>query len=212
MNNVAELLRLIHNLIRTGTIAEVDHAAARVRVKSGALLTDWLPWIESRAGTSRSWNPPTVGEQVMLFSPGGDPAAGLVLTGLFSNAHPTPANSADLWRWIMPDSAVLEYDHAASHLQATLPGSATLAAQGAVSVTTPDKLTATAEGGATINANTVINGNVTINGNLSQPAGKTATMAGDVAFQGAVTSNGKDISSEHAVSYTHLTLPTTPYV
>lgn len=97
MNNVAELLRLIHNLIRTGTIAEVDHAAARVRVKSGALLTDWLPWIESRAGTSRSWNPPTVGEQVMLFSPGGDPAAGLVLTGLFSNAHPTPANSADLW-------------------------------------------------------------------------------------------------------------------
>ena len=37
MNNVAELLRLIHNLIRTGTIAEVDHAAARVHARGGVI-------------------------------------------------------------------------------------------------------------------------------------------------------------------------------
>ncbi|WMR36092.1 phage baseplate assembly protein V, partial [Metapseudomonas otitidis] len=45
MNDFATLARLLENLIRLGTIAEVDHAAARVRVQSGQLLTGWLPWL-----------------------------------------------------------------------------------------------------------------------------------------------------------------------
>lgn len=171
LHSAAELLRLIHNLIRLGTIAEVDHTAARVRVQSGELLTAWRPWIECRAGTTRTWNPPTVGEQVVLFSPGGDPAAAVVLTGLYRDAHPAPAASGDLWRSVMPDGAVIEYDHAASHLQATLPGSATLDAQGTVEIT--------AGGGTTINADTVINGTLAING-------------------GGVTHNGTDIGDTHA--------------
>lgn len=195
--DLIELQRLIHNLIRLGTIARVDHARARVRVQSGELLTHWLPWTEARAGTTRDWDPPTVGEQVAVFSPGGDPAGGFVITGLFSDAHPAPADSANLWRRVFPDGAVLEYDHVAHHLQAILPGSAKLDAQGDISVTTATRLTATAAGGATVNANTVINGNLTLNGNFSQPAGKTATMAGDVAFTGKVTSSGRDISSGH---------------
>lgn len=206
MQNVAELLRLIHNLIRTGTIAAVDHDAARVRVKSGELLTGWLPWIEGRAGTTRDWDPPTEGEQVIVFSPGGDPATGVVLTGLYRRAHPAPASSGDVWHRVFPDGAVLEYDHAAHYLRADIPGSAglttsgdvTVSSGGAIEATTESNLTATAAGGATINANTLINGNLTLNGNFSQPAGKKATMAGDVAFKGAVTSNGKDISSKHA--------------
>ncbi|SDK67958.1 phage baseplate assembly protein V [Billgrantia gudaonensis] len=148
LHGAAELLRLIHNLVRLGTIAEVDHAAARVRVKAGELLTAWRPWIECRAGTTRTWNPPTVGEQVVLFSPGGDPAAAVVLTGLYRDAHPAPADRADLWRAVMPDGAVIEYDHAASHLRANLPGSAEI----------------TAPSGLVINADTTINGAVAING------------------------------------------------
>ncbi|MAM57368.1 MAG: baseplate assembly protein [Salinicola sp.] len=197
MNNAAELLRLIHNLVRLGTIAEVDHQAARVRVKSGDMLTTWLQWLTLRAGTTLDWDPPTIGEQVILFSPGGDPASGVALTGLFSTAHPAPTNAPTLWRRVFPDGAVIEYDHGASHLAATLPGSASIYAQADVTVTTASALTATAAGGATINANVVINGNVTLNGNLSQPSGKTATMSGAVHFKGAVTSNGKDISSSH---------------
>ncbi len=150
LHSAAELLRLIHNLIRLGTIAEVDHAAARVRVRAGELLTAWRPWIECRAGTTRDWDPPTVGEQVVLFSPGGDPAGAVVLTGLFSDAHPAPADSGDLWRRVMPDGAVLEYDHAASHLQATLPGSATLDAQGAITLNSGADITITAAGNVAI--------------------------------------------------------------
>ncbi|WP_251978562.1 phage baseplate assembly protein V [Salinicola avicenniae] len=197
MNNVAELLRLIHNLIRLGTIAEVDHASARVRVRSGGLLTTWLPWLALRAGTTREWDPPTISEQVVLLSPGGDPALGVALTGLFSTAHPAPSDAASLWHRVFPDGAVIEYDHEAHHLRAALPGSASIDAQADVTVTTTAALTATAAGGATINANVVINGNVTLNGNLNQPSGKTATMSGAVHFKGAVTSNGKDISSSH---------------
>ncbi|MFM9269976.1 phage baseplate assembly protein V [Halomonas elongata] len=190
LHGAAELLRLIHNIARLGTIAAVDHGRARVRVRAGELLTTWLPWVEQRAGTTRTWNPPTEGEQVLLISPGGDPAAAVAITGLYRQAHPAPSASGDVWHTVMPDGAVIEYDHAASHLQATLPGSATLEAQGAVTIT--------AAGGATVNANTVINGNLTLNGNFSQPGGQSASIAADVAFTGAVTSNGKDISSHHS--------------
>lgn len=178
MTNAAELLRLIHNLIRLGTIAEVDHASARCRVQTGELITARLPWIETRSGTTRTWNPPTLGEQVVVFSPGGDPTAAVVLTGLYRTQYPAPSDSADLWHAVMPDGAVIEYDHAASHLQATLPGSATIDAQGDVTVTTPAALTATAEGGATINADTVINGTLAVNGS-------------------SLTHNGTDVGDTH---------------
>jgi len=148
--NTVELTRLLHNLIRLGTIAEVDHDAARVRVQSGELLTDWLPWFERRAGTTRDWDPPTKGEQVMVFSPGGDPRAGIVLTGIFSDAHSAPADSGDIWRRIMPDGAVLEYDHKASHLQAKLPGSASVNAEGAIAIESGADINITAAGNVAI--------------------------------------------------------------
>lgn len=135
LQSAAELLRLIHNLIRFGTIAEVDHDLARVRVKSGELLSAWLPWIECRAGSTRTWNPPTQGEQVVLFSPGGDPATGVVLTGLFSDAHPAPSHLGHLWRCLFPDGGVFEYDHADSVLRINLPGSIEIHAPGGTSWT-----------------------------------------------------------------------------
>lgn len=149
MNNVAELLRLIQNLVRLGTIAEIDHDAARVRVKSGDLLTAWVPWLTARAGNTRDWNPPTVGEQAVVFSPGGDTANAIAMPGIYQNAHPAPSsNPALIGRWY-PDGAVIEYDHINHHLRATLPGSAEI----------------TAPGGALLNADTTINGRLSINGN-----------------------------------------------
>lgn len=164
MNNDAELLRLIENLIRLGTIAEVDHERARVRVKSRDLLTGWLPWADGRAGETRDWNPPTVGEQVLMFSPGGDTANGVAVTGLFQTAHPAPsADPAIVGRWY-PDGAIIEYDHVNHRLSATLPGSADI----------------TAPGGATINADTVINGNTHVNGSFSASGGDFAHNGTDV--------------------------------
>lgn len=107
----AELHRLIENLIRFGTVAEVDHGRARVRVRCGELLTDWRPWQTLRAGTTVDWDPPTVGEQVILLSPGGDPATAVVIPGLFSAAHPAPSASPNLHRRAYPDGTRVDYDH-----------------------------------------------------------------------------------------------------
>ncbi|WP_205598571.1 phage baseplate assembly protein V [Halomonas sp. NO4] len=130
LHGTAELLRLIHNLIRLGTIAEVDHRAARVRVRAGKLLTAWRPWIECRPGTTRDWDPPTVGEQVVLLSPGGDPAGAVVLAGLFSSAHPATADLATLCRRLFPDGGLFEYDHENSVLRIKLPGRIEIEAPG----------------------------------------------------------------------------------
>ena len=119
--NTADIARRLDNLIRLGTIAEVDVAAARVRVATGQLLTGWLPWLALRAGTTRHWSAPTVDEQVILFSPSGELTQGVAIVGLYSDANPANGNSADVQRTTYPDGAVIEYDHVTHQLQATLP-------------------------------------------------------------------------------------------
>lgn len=141
--NMPELLRLIHNLIRTGVIAEVDHgdpAASppvppKVRVDIGELTTGWLPWLEQRAGTTKTWCPPTVDEQVLVISPGGDPKAAVVLTGLFRDQNPAPSDSGDHFHAVMPDGAVIDYHHVEHHLTVDVPGDITINATGDVRIT-----------------------------------------------------------------------------
>lgn len=92
--SLADLSRRLENLIRIGTIAEVDVAdttAPRVRVKDGELLTGWLPFGAMRAGSARVWSVPTVGEQVMVFSPSGDLASAVVFGSLYSTTTPAPS-------------------------------------------------------------------------------------------------------------------------
>jgi len=119
--NITDLLRRLENLIRLGTIAAVDHQAARCTVSSGGLRIPNLPWLALRAGASSDWDPPTVGEQCILLSPSGEPAQGIALIGLYSQQRPAPSNSATLRRRTYPDGAVIDYDHAIHMLTATLP-------------------------------------------------------------------------------------------
>lgn len=116
-----ELLRLILNLARKGTILEVDHQAALCRVASGELQTNWIPWLAIAAGTTRDWRPPTAGEQVLLICPGGDPADAVALAGIYSDKAPAPDDSPDTHTRIYPDGATTEYDHVAHRLTVTLP-------------------------------------------------------------------------------------------
>lgn len=111
-----ELLRRLENLLRPGTIHAVDHAGAHVRVASGDLITNWLPWFERRAGNVRTWCPPSVGEQCLVLSPGGDLSSGMVLVGLNSETYPAPADSPTLHRIEFIDGAVIDYDHASHTL------------------------------------------------------------------------------------------------
>lgn len=138
MDALTEIARRLENMIRLGTVAQVDHDGPRprVRVQTGKLLTTFRPYLTLRAGKTRTWNPPTIGEDCVLFSLSGDPAQAIALVGLNSESHPAPANSPDLDRTEYPDGALIQYDHAAHILTAILPqgGKAELTAPGGVSI------------------------------------------------------------------------------
>lgn len=137
MDALADLSRRLANLIRLGTIAAVDHASARCTVSTGGLTTAALPWLAARAGDAATWWAPSVGEQVLLLSPSGDPAAAVVLPALYSTAHPRPAGSDTARVAAYPDGARIAYDPATHQLDALLPdgGKANLTASGGVHVT-----------------------------------------------------------------------------
>lgn len=213
MDGLVEVKRLLGNIVRIGTVADVDHDTARARLRDGALLTAWRPWKELRAGATRTWNPPTIGEQAVLLSATGDPADSIIITGVFSSDHPAPASSPDITRTVYPDGAVTEYDHANHHLQATITGSAALDADtnvavnaggtidatagGDITAHTPATLTATAESGAVLNADVIINGNLQLNGAFTGAAGYTVTFNSPADFTQTVTNNGVPIDATH---------------
>lgn len=139
MNQIAELARLIENLIRLGTVAAVQIQPPRVRVKTGSITTAWIPWLALRAGTSKDWDPPTVDEQTVLFSPSGQLGQAVALVGLYSDANPANGNRAGLHRRTYPDGAVIEYDFQAHVLSATLPadGVTNLISKGGINIEGP---------------------------------------------------------------------------
>lgn len=92
----AEAERRTANGLLFGHVVEVDHDARRavVEIEDGWRLRP-LPWLERRAGRVRTSSPPTVGEQVLVLSPGGEPGVGVILPGAPSDAV-APETRADL--------------------------------------------------------------------------------------------------------------------
>lgn len=160
MNTLPALARMIENLIRFGTIAETQMKPPRVRVKTGELLTGWLPWIALRAGADTDWDPPTVDEQVILFSPSGQLANGIALTGIYSTAHPANGEREGLHRRTYRDGTVIEYDSVAHHLNAVLAdgGTTNLVSTGGISIVGP----ITHQGDYTQTGNQTVTGTVTV--------------------------------------------------
>ena len=184
--DLSDLLRLLQNLIRLGTIAEVKGAKARVRL-GPTLTTEWLKWATRRAGSTRTWSVPTVGEQVIVFSPGGDLTRGIILPALYSQEFDAPESSPTIHTTHYPDGAVVQYDHADHALTATLPGG--------TATITADKVTSNAPstictGDLTVMKNlivkqsTTVEGVTTLNGGVNAKAGAAGGVA--MAVQGTI--------------------------
>jgi RhtB (resistance to homoserine/threonine) family protein len=62
--------------INSGKALEIDNGSnslVKGNITSGNITTAWLPWAAGRAsGAKRRWDPPEVGEQVAVISPGAD--------------------------------------------------------------------------------------------------------------------------------------------
>ncbi|MGF6474765.1 phage baseplate assembly protein V [Pantoea dispersa] len=125
---LSEMLRLLRNLIRIGTVSAVNLDAGLCRVDTGNNTTGWLHWLTARAGKTRSWNAPSVGEQVLVLCLGGELDTGFVLPGVYSDASAAPSASADALHWSFPDGAVIEYEPATGALSATGVKTATIKA------------------------------------------------------------------------------------
>lgn len=150
-----ELFRLLLNLVRKGTVLAVDHKKALCRVATGELETNWLPWLTLAAGKTLTWAPPDEGEQIILLNPGGDPAEGVVLRGLYADDNAPPSDKPSTHTEVFPDGARIEYDHETQQLVLELPDGATvlLSSPGSVTIKTT---TATIEASsATVKADNI---------------------------------------------------------
>ncbi|MER4320164.1 phage baseplate assembly protein V [Klebsiella pneumoniae] len=118
--DIAELIRLLENIGRTGTVTEIDEENWLVRVQSGGLETTWLRWNAQRAGAFKVWVPPSIGGS------------------LYSNDNPAPGATRNEMVVTAPDGARFRYDAEAGALQVTGIKSAVIEASVIVTLDTPE--------------------------------------------------------------------------
>ncbi|KAB8063724.1 phage baseplate assembly protein V [Janthinobacterium violaceinigrum] len=184
--DLSDLLRLLQNLIRLGTIAEVKGTKARVRL-GPTLTTEWLNWAARRAGSTRTWSAPTVDEQVIVFSPGGDLTRGTILPALYSQAFDAPELNQSVHTTHYPDGAVVQYDHAAHALTATLPGGTATITADKVTSNAPSTICTgdlTVMGKLLVEQSATVNGATALNGGVNAKAGTAGGVA--MAVQGTI--------------------------
>ncbi|AVP02525.1 MULTISPECIES: phage baseplate assembly protein V [Enterobacter cloacae complex] len=187
LNSLQDIARAIRNLIRTGIVTDIDHVEGLCRVQTGGMETTWLNWLTSRAGRSRVWWAPSVGEQVLILSIGGELDTAFVLPGIFSDDSLAPSASPDALHVSFPDGAVIECE----------PGNGSLTVSGikTADITASDSLTAAvpvvvlkAQTRITLDTPEVVCTNKLITSSLEVEKG--GTMKGDITHNG-----GKFISN-----------------
>lgn len=177
-----ELNRLINNLCRLGTIAELDHAERKVRVKTGENTTAWLSWPADVGKNYVRWRPLAINTQVVMVCPSGDISQGQIVGMLYSEDFKATETSESIDVIEYNDGTTIAYNSETSTL--TIDG--------------PDAVVVNCKtASVTASANAVIDagGNVEIN------------ASGDVAATGAtVTLNGGDagglVCQSHVCAFT----------
>lgn len=191
LSTIQELARAIRNLIRSGVVTEVDIVQGLCRVQSGGIQTTWLNWLTTRAGRSRTWWAPSVGEQVLLLAIGGELDTAFVLPGIYSDDNPAPSASADAWLVEFPDGAVMSYEPQTGALTVTGIKTADVTASDSVAVSVPVVLIK-AETRVTLDTPEVVCTNKLTTGTLEVKKG--GKMSGNIEHSGgAFTSNGVQV-------------------
>lgn len=161
MSDPNDLLRRLGDLAREGIVVSVDRLAGTAQVEfADELVTGDIPWLAPRAGKTRIWSPPSVGECVLVLAPEADTSRGIIVGSLSSSAHPHPARDGSTLAEF-EDGATISYDPESHALMAYLPYDATVmvVARGGLHFT----------------------GDVTVDGNIHS----TGTITGDADVVGA---------------------------
>ncbi|RRO13955.1 phage baseplate assembly protein V [Pectobacterium aquaticum] len=186
---LTEIQRLLRNLIRVGVVTHVNTADALCRVQTGEMTTGWLNWLTRRAGRSSDWWAPSIGEQVLILSIGGELDTAFVLPGIYSDNNPAPSASADAYHVSFPDGAVIEYEPATSALTVSGIKTADITASESLTATVP-LVTVRASTRITLDTPEVVCTNKLITGTLEVQQG--GEMRGNIQHSGgSLSSNGK---------------------
>lgn len=149
-----EVLRRLENIVRLGVVAAVRHGKpARIRVRTGNLTTNWLPWVAQRAGGAkrRHWWAPVEGEQCLLLAPGGDLLNAVAIPGIYSDSNDQASTSATVERTDWSDTEHAEHDSATGAYTLQVEQGITLRINSGASIEmTRDRITLRAGGGSLV--------------------------------------------------------------
>lgn len=165
-------------LIRLGQISEVSLSPPRCKVRfadpddgeSDGGETPLIRWLALRAGKTRTWSPPSIGEECVLLCPDGQIGNGVALLGLNNDTNPAPGTT--LKEVVaFEDGALISYDPEAHALSAVLPAGATALIE--------------APGGLTLRGPVAIEGDVTVTGKIDASGEVTGAdaLAGGVSLK-----------------------------
>lgn len=143
----ADINRRIENLLRLGTIAELDTAARQVRVRSGNLLTDWLPWPAEIGRNYIRWRPLRQGTQVILGCISGEPEQATIIGMLYTQTINSPSTD--------PDVDLIQFDDGTRIQHNSKTHTTTVQSAGDMTIHAAGNLGLTADGNIIINGTRV---------------------------------------------------------
>lgn len=198
----ADTLRRLENLIRLGKIKTVEPTEyfLTVTVDCGEITTAPIRYLNLRAGNDKTFDPPSIGEEVIVFSPCGVLEMGIAVGALNNKDNPLLSNDLNKNIRLFSDGCMISYDTKTHALEVILPsnGTAILTANGGVTVNADGGVTVNAQsGGVTLNADTTVNGNLQVNGSTAMTGNNT--VGGSQLVQGSSHSTG-NFSTEADVS------------
>ena len=187
---LADLTKRLSNIIRIGTIFEINYQTAKARVKIGELETDFLPWANSNSGSNNIWNPPEIDEQVVILSPSGDLSQAIILPSLYKN---NASNSDQNIKSITyQDGSKISFNVSSGTFDLDLKGDVIIKVVGNANIE-GDNINITAS------SNITLDGNVDLGGSGGQPIArigdKVEITGGSSAGQWPIISGSSKVKS-----------------
>jgi phage baseplate assembly protein V len=91
---LGDMQRRIANMVLVGDVTAVDTANVRVKVSTNGLVSPWIPWSQS-GGAAKEWNPPKIGQQVVMVCPSGLLESAVMVGSINSDKNPAPSGSGN---------------------------------------------------------------------------------------------------------------------
>ena len=154
-SQISELSTRLSRVVSRGRVVSVDHDGQTARVaiveEDGRIEIEAdLPWNT----WPRDWDPPAVGDQVVVLCPSGEITGGWIVGAAYDDGHPAPSAEPAERSWRHADGAMIAYDAEAHNLDVALPAGATAAL--------------VAPGGVTVTGAVTVEGDLAVEGALTQ--------------------------------------------